>query len=230
MATEQFSNDPGTTLSGAITATRPVTFSVGSGAGWPAVPQFRVVFGTAGNSDTVLVTAVNGGNSYTGTSVEGATAQAWPVGTAVTHVLTAGALAQLKTDAVSASPVWSKVTIGFAALSAAAATNTVTLLTLTARVIVCGLAIKHTTAFTGTGLTALTCTVGDSNNTTTFYSDTPFSLTQAVSNTAFLISNVLAAASFAGGTVQATFTSTGANLSALTAGSVDFLISVATLP
>jgi hypothetical protein len=231
LATEQFSNDIGTTLSAAISSTtRPVTFSVASGSGWPSSAQFRVILGTPGSSEILLVTAVNGGNSYTGTTVEGSAAQTWPIGTAAAHVLTAGAITQLKTDISTNAEVWQKVTIAYTAISTASTTNTVTLLALAARQMVAGLVIKHSTAFAGTSITALTVTVGDSVGGTTFYSDALFSLTQAVSNTTFLVSNVQALASFAGSNLTATFTATGANLSALTAGSVDFYVALATLP
>jgi hypothetical protein len=230
VATEQFTNDLGTTLSAAITATRPVTFSVASGATWPTSAQFRVILGTPGSSEILLITAVNGGNSYTGTTAEGSTAQAWSISTPVSHVLTAGAITQLKADIAAYAPVWQKVTIPYTSLSTAAQSITVTLLALAARQIITGLVIKHTTAFAGTAITALTVTVGDSNQAVDYYSDTPFSLTSAVSNTNFLVSNILSLGSFGGGNVTATFTSTGGNLNALTAGSVDFLLSVAALP
>jgi hypothetical protein len=231
LATEQFSNDIGTTLSAAISSTtRPVTFSVSSGAGWPSAAQFRVILGTPGSSEILLVTAVNGGNSYTATTAEGSAAQTWPIGTAAAHVLTAGAITQLKTDVQTNAPVWQKVTIAYTAVSTAATTNTVTLLALAARQIVTGVVIKHNTAFAGTSITALTVTAGDSVGGTTYYSDAPFSLTQTVSNTTFLASNVLALGSFAGSNLTASFAATGANLSALTAGSVDFIFCLATLP
>jgi hypothetical protein len=133
------------------------------------------------------------------------------------------------TQLPNSTEVWYKTTIGHAALTAAALTQAITVTTLTARQSLCGLAVKNTTAFTGT-FSALSLTVGDSTASPTFYSQNSFDLMQAVSNTAFQVINVKGLANFAGSTVQANFTSTGANVSTQTAGSVDIDYCVLTLP
>jgi hypothetical protein len=92
---EQFANHPGTTLSGAISSTtRPVTFSVASATGLPSSGNFRVIIG----SEILLITSISG-TSLTGTNVEGTSASTYANGAAVTHVVTAGALAQMEVDA-----------------------------------------------------------------------------------------------------------------------------------
>lgn len=130
----------------------------------------------------------------------------------------------------SSIPVWTKYTVPFGTTNAAATTQAVNLVALTARQAVCGVIEKTTAAFAGTGITGLTVTVGDSNGTSGTYAPSAYNLTAAVSNTNFIADNVVGMASFAGGNVQANFTSTGANLSALTAGSVDFDVCIVTLP
>jgi hypothetical protein len=126
--------------------------------------------------------------------------------------------------------VWNKYTIGFASVQTAATTNAVTVVSLSAKQAVCGVFEKTTTAFAGTSITGLTATIGDSNGTATTYSPVAYNLLQTVSNTAFVANNVLGMASYAGGTIQANFTATGANLSALTAGSLDVTVCTFTLP
>ena len=133
--------------------------------------------------------------------------------------------------AVPASvPFWQKITIGRASLTAAATTQTVTILAIGPRQIITGLVVKHTTSFIGGALIAMTITVGDSAQTVDYYMATPLDVFQAASNTAFEAANVIALGSFAGSNVQVTFTSVGANVSAATLGSVDFDICTVTIP
>lgn len=145
---------------------------------------------------------------------------------AFTDVSGSASAAQMPTN----TQVWTKYTIPFASVQTAATANAVTVVSLTARQMVCGVVEKHTTAFAGTSITGLTVTIGDSNGTSTTYSPVAFNVLQTVSNTAFVANNVIGMASFAGGTIQANFTATGANLSALTAGSLDLDVCTTTLP
>lgn len=126
-------------------------------------------------------------------------------------------------------PIWVKKPIASTALTASATTQAVTVVTLAARQAVCGIIEKHSTAFTGT-FSALTVTIGDSAGSATTYAPNPFDVKQTVSNTAFQANNVLGLASFAGGTVQANFTSTGANVSTQTGGSLDVEVCLVSLP
>lgn len=127
-------------------------------------------------------------------------------------------------------PVWTKYTIPYTSVQTSSTSNAVTIVSLTAGQAVCGLVEKHTTAFAGTSISGLTVTIGDSNGTSTTYSPVAFNLLQTVSNTAFVANNVVGMASFAGGNIQANFTSSGANLSALTAGSLNVDVCIVSLP
>ena len=127
-------------------------------------------------------------------------------------------------------PVWTKYTIAYTAAQTAALTNAVTVTTLAANQAVCGVISKTSTAFTGTSITSAGITIGDSNGTATTYAPTSYNLLTAVSNTNFQSNNVVGLASFAGGTIQANFTAVGANLTALTAGSVDIRVCTFYLP
>lgn len=117
-------------------------------------------------------------------------------------------------------PVWTKVTIPYTSFSTAATTNSITLLSLVAGGIIHGVKIKHSTAFAGTGITAMTVSVGVTGTVNKYAS--PFDVFQAVSNTTFQLSNVVGSENHgAATTILITGTSTGGNLSALTQGSVD---------
>lgn len=85
---------------------------------------------------------------------------------------------------------------------------------------VCGMASNVSTAFAGTGITAMTMTVGDSTGTATQYlpSQSMLTATKALNQVPnFLSTN---------GIVQATFTTTGGNLSAMTAGQLNLDICI----
>jgi SNF family Na+-dependent transporter len=121
-----------------------------------------------------------------------------------------------------AVPVWVKVAsaLGFAALAAAATTNAITLFTLPAAGVIHGVKIKHSTSFGGGGITAYTLSVGIVGTANKYAS--AFDVFQAVSNTAFQLTNVVGSENHGAGTIiQVTATSTTANLNAATTGAVD---------
>jgi hypothetical protein len=204
-----------------------------SGVPAAAQPSFADISGTAASTQLPAPTAsaIGGVKAYTAVSnqfltsidTSGTPASAQPSFANLSGTVTA---AQMPTN----SQVWTKYTVPFTSAQTASTTNAVTVVSLTAKQLVCGVVEKHTTAFAGTSISGLTVTVGDSNGTSTTYSPVAFNLLQTVSNTAFVANNVLGMASFAGGTVQANFTSSGANLSALTAGSLDIDVCITTLP
>lgn len=111
-------------------------------------------------------------------------------------------------------------TVGEASLTDADTSEDETLFTLPAGGRVTGVAIKHSTAFTGGGLSAMTVSVGVSG-TVTAYSISAFDIFQAVANTTMLLADNFNSTTNASQTVIAQFNSTGANVSAATAGSVD---------
>lgn len=124
-----------------------------------------------------------------------------------------------------AIPYWKKYTVAYTQLiTLPGTTGTVTLRSRGARQKICGVAMFSTIAFTAPSLSNITTTVGDSNATNNLYTPVAFS----VADLGAKDYNVMGSAtSFSN--ITATFNSTGANLSALTAGSVDIQICLVNL-
>jgi len=124
-------------------------------------------------------------------------------------------------------PVWTKYTVSYSALSAAATNNSVTLFTLPPRGIVHAVCIKHSASFTGGGLTGYTLSVG----TTEGKYASPFNVFGAPGGSTALLSLGCWNEHF---TIPAVVflwaRSTGANLNAATAGSVDVWVYTSELP
>lgn len=121
---------------------------------------------------------------------------------------------------VAAVPTWTKYTVPYSAFSVAANTNAITLFTLPAGGFILGVKIKHSTAFSGGGLTAYTISVGITGNDTKFAS--PFDVFQAVSGTAFQATQNFDSEDHDNPTtINIVATSTGDTLDNVTAGSVD---------
>src|SRR5262252_1185393 len=123
-----------------------------------------------------------------------------------------GAGPQMRGYSISAS--------GTSDLTTAGATQAITLDTLYQGSVVLYVRIKHSTAFSGGGLTALTVSVGKSGGSATFFAPA-FNIFQAVAD-GTLQENVATngMGQLSAVTIQANFTATGANLSAITAGTV----------
>lgn len=112
-------------------------------------------------------------------------------------------------------------------VAVAAASATITLFTLPANAIVLATRTKHSVAFAGTSITDMSFVVGISGTTNMFATD--LDVDAAVAATTLVQLGIpTAAVTAAAIDVIATIGSTGANLSALTAGSVtvDMLIAV----
>ena len=109
-------------------------------------------------------------------------------------------------------------------LTAAATTEDETLFELQSGHKVSGVFVKHSTAFSGGSLTAMTVSVGDSSGTT-FYTSA-FDVFQAVSDTAFQDSDMFKSSTNAARNVLARFMATGDNVVNATAGSVDIRVCV----
>lgn len=123
---------------------------------------------------------------------------------------------------IGAVPVWVKVGVALShvAFQTAGTTNSINLFLLPAGGVIHATKIKHSTAFAGTAITAYTISIGISGTVAKYGS--AFDVFQAVSNTAFQVSAVTGSENNGAGTqILATATSTGANLSASTAGVVD---------
>jgi len=119
------------------------------------------------------------------------------------------------------TPFWFTVPIPYLAFTGTAATTqTNTIVQLMSGEQVCAAKAQITTAFSGGSVSAMTMTVGDStgSSTTYFASKSVFATGSEINTNPAFVSN--------SGVVQATFTSTSANLSALTAGNVNVEIEV----
>ena len=126
-------------------------------------------------------------------------------------------------------PAWTKYTVSHAALQTAATTNNITLYTAAANTMIHQVLIKQSTAFAGTSITAYTVSIGITGDLTKFATD--YDVFQVVSDTARSITQVNDIPSFSGTTlIKIQATSTGANLSASTAGSVDVWVLASLLP
>jgi hypothetical protein len=124
-------------------------------------------------------------------------------------------------------PQWIKVTIPYTSFSTAATTNTISGYTLPAGGIIHGIKVKHSTAFSGTSITGYTIKVGISGETDRYTS--AFSVFSTVSGTNFQLNSTFDSQDHGSTTdIKVTATSTGANLSAATAGSVDIWLLVST--
>lgn len=116
----------------------------------------------------------------------------------------------------------------FSAFSAAATTNSIQIFSLPAAAIIHGIKIQHTAAFSGGSISAYTIAVGDSVTPTLYAS--AFNVHQAPGASVYQLSSDFGGESMVAATsIYATATSTGANLSAATAGAVSIwaLLSVA---
>ncbi|MFA5378587.1 MAG: hypothetical protein WC455_22730 [Dehalococcoidia bacterium] len=95
--TETFANNAATTLGAAIETADGTSITVSSATGFPATAQYRILV----DDELMIVTAGATTTTWTVTrGAEGTTGATHLDGAAVTHVLTAGALAQLKGDVV----------------------------------------------------------------------------------------------------------------------------------
>lgn len=135
-------------------------------------------------------------------------------------------------SAIGATPKWVKVgsSIAYTALQVVGTSTTeaITLFSLLAGGVVHGIKLKHSTAFAGTAITAVTLAVG--NAITADKYSTAFDVLQAVADTTFILASGIQTESHGSATnILLTVTTTGANTSALTAGVVDVwaLLSVA---
>lgn len=117
-------------------------------------------------------------------------------------------------------PCWTKYTFTFSDFSTAATTNSITLFSLRAGGVIHAVKIKHSTAFSGGAIASYTVEAGIAGNTTKYAP--AFDVFQATGATTYAITNDgFGESHTASTTIQITATSTGANLDAATAGSVD---------
>ena len=113
-------------------------------------------------------------------------------------------------------------------LTAAAATQDLTLFQLPARGVMTGVTIKHSTPFGGGTLTGMSVSVGDSSDPSV--SAPAFDVFQAASDTTFADSALFKSTTFAASDVLARFTATGDDVGNATVGVVDVTACVAVRP
>lgn len=91
---EQYSNNASTTLAAGITTLSQSSITVASATGFPTTGQFRILIG----GEILLVTAVSGTTWTVTRGAEGTQPVLSSAGASVDHILTAGALAQMRAD------------------------------------------------------------------------------------------------------------------------------------
>lgn len=124
---------------------------------------------------------------------------------------------------------WAKYTVTYSQLAAAATTNSITLFSLPAKYLIAGVIIKHSTAFSGGSISAYTVSVGITGSLAKYAA--AYNVFQAVSSNTAQLSGSFNMEDFSSATnILITATSTGANLNAATAGSVDIWVNTASLP
>lgn len=114
---------------------------------------------------------------------------------------------------------WQAVDLAYGAFSIAATSKQVKAFSLPAGCILMGVAMKHSTLFTGSSISAATCDLGTTGDPDKFLS--AFDVHQSVADSAFVNATVQNIQSFANATdIFVRANSTGANLSALSQGTV----------
>ena len=116
-----------------------------------------------------------------------------------------------------------RFTVPYTDLTDTAGTSkAVTLFTIPKGGKILGVFAKHSVAFAGVAISAMTVSVGKSGSTTFFTS--AFDIFAAVADTTVQETALFKCGQLTALAVIATFTSTGANLTVLTAGSVDIYV------
>ena len=131
---------------------------------------------------------------------------------------------------VNTGPAWRKFTVAATAFTAAATTEDIELLTLAARAVIHSVMIKHSTAFSGGTLSALTLSVGISGTLAKYAA--AFDVFQATGDTVLQVSSTVDAESFNATPVSIRIAAiaTGDNLDNVGTGSVDVWVLISQPP
>lgn len=176
-----------------------------------------------GTAKVPLVTIPQGsGSTLDADTVDGIHAAVSPTANKLVPLDGTGKFPAVTIPAIS--PVWTKYTVGFAALAAAALTNDVELFQLAAGGVIHAVKIKHSQSFSGGGITSYTLSVG---NTVDFnkYSGTAHNVFQATGDTVYKLSSMLDGESHvAPASIRLRAVSVGANLNAATQGTVEIWV------
>lgn len=121
-----------------------------------------------------------------------------------------------------------KYTKSFTDMSDASLEKQISLFSLPAKTVILGVIIKHSTAFSGTGVTGMSVSVGTASDKARYSNG--FDVLQAVAADTIGLFHCFHAESFSGATtVYLNCKSVGANLDQLSAGSVDIWVLTATM-
>lgn len=126
----------------------------------------------------------------------------------------------------TAFPSWTKYTIGYAALSAAGLTNTVTLFTLPAKTLIHGVVIDPTQAFSGGLISGYTLSVGITGTLTKYCTAVSVFSASTQAPQAFMGLESMGS----GTAIKVTATSITGLLNTATAGSADIYALTSLLP
>jgi hypothetical protein len=122
-----------------------------------------------------------------------------------------------------AHPKWFKYTVTHTALQAAATSNDIELLSLPAGGVIHAVKTKHSVAFSGGAIATYTVSVGIAGTLAKYSS--AFNVFQAIGNTVFQMSSTLGSENHGAVTsIRVAAVSSGANLNASAAGSVDIWV------
>lgn len=126
-------------------------------------------------------------------------------------------------DLTDAATLLSKYTIDYTDIAAAATSDTETFLSLPEKTMIEYIVVKHSTAFSGGSISALTVDIGDASDADELLS--AFDVFQTVAEAANEVVSCVYIGAFASSTnIIATFTATGDNLDQLTQGSLDIWV------
>jgi hypothetical protein len=197
------------------------------GTGQTTTTQGDLLFGATSNAWSKLPKNATATRylSNTGTNNDPAWAQV-ALATGVSGLLPS-------TNIATNVPSCTKYTVSETALTTAGTTQDITVVTLPARAKIQGITIEPTTTWAGTSVSGLTVSLGLSGNTTAYtsaYSLITGSTGVVPGNTVFQDDGGHYSATLASHALLARFTSTGANVNAMTAGDVAFSICSVVLP
>lgn len=128
-------------------------------------------------------------------------------------------------DFSSSSTLLAKYTLAYndSDIAVASTSATSTILSLASKTVIEYIVVKHTTAFSGGSISALTLDLGDASDADELLAS--YDLTAAVADSTFTTVSTVYVGSFASATnIVATLTATGDNLDQLSAGSVDIYV------
>jgi hypothetical protein len=202
----------------------------GSGSGLTSLTPANISAGTAGINITGTAANIAGGvNGSLPYQTASGTTTMLPIGSAAQVLTVVSGVPSWQPSAGGGGALsWTTYTVPYTSFNTASTTQSVTLFTLGAGIMVHAVVIYPTVSFTGGGITAYTLSVGPVGSLTKYAS--PFDVFQAVGGGISQASNCLFVESFTGSSViDVTATSTSANVNAATAGSATIYVLTSTI-